>query len=205
MYPLVHSPTQTVFKSKWNTFKEWFTPDLTKRRPSQCSTTSTSTAFSTSTANTLATNNCCCTKEEVMFIPSHKKRPSITASMNEASNNVLDKCMSPFRRRPSTTSQCSTSTVAIVEENPLSSEIEKLFELYHFAMDEINYAEDSQGSPYYHGDRIAAKEAIDNCVQSYESLLSNHQFDNTTIGFKITSLTTKFNTLPPLQDDQLSL
>ncbi|KAI9356138.1 hypothetical protein BD770DRAFT_390534 [Pilaira anomala] len=188
MYPLVQSPTTTTFKSKWNTFKDWFTPDLAKRRPSQCSTTSTNTT------STVSSTGYGCKEES--FIPSNIKRPSFPSSLNEG---VLDKCMSPFRRRPSNAS-CVTTTSTINED--MDKEIERLYELYNFAMDEINYAEDSRGSLYYHGDRIAAKEAIDECNETYQNLIQKFEIDST-IAYKISTLQVKFDSLP-LQDDQRS-
>ncbi|KAG2210616.1 hypothetical protein INT46_005292 [Mucor plumbeus] len=194
MHPLVHSPIQTTFKSKLNSLKRWFTPELTKRRPSQSSTTSTT---STTSTNSTAIS-CCCHQEDSLFIPSHTKRPSLTGS--EGLGIVVDKCMSPFRRRPSNAS----SEMSIIDSQ---KEIEKVYELYNLAMDELNYAEDSRGSPYYSGDRIAAKEAIENCERSYSLLLmQTEQKDEhlqSTIGFKILTLKSKYESLP-LQDDQLS-
>lgn len=82
-----------------------------------------------------------------------------------------------------------------------------MYELYNLAMDELNYAEDSRGSPYYSGDRIAAREAIENCEEAYSLLLmQTEQTDDhlkSTIGFKISTLRSKYESLP-LQDDQLS-
>ncbi|KAI8647832.1 hypothetical protein BD408DRAFT_407870 [Parasitella parasitica] len=194
MHPLVHSPTQTTLKSKWHSFKTWFTPDLTKRRPSQCSTTS---ATSTTSTNSTAAS-CCCHHDDSLFIPLHTKRPSLTGS--EGLGIVVDKCMSPFRRRPSNAS----SEMSMINTQ---KETEKVYELYNLAMDELNYAEDSRGSPYYSGDRIAAKEAIENCEQSYSLLLArkDHKDEHlkATIGFKISTLRLKYESLP-LQDDQLS-
>ncbi|KAI8087024.1 uncharacterized protein B0P05DRAFT_533393 [Gilbertella persicaria] len=40
MHSIVRSATQTTFKSKWTSFKTWITPDLSKRRASESSTTS---------------------------------------------------------------------------------------------------------------------------------------------------------------------
>lgn len=176
-------PNSPTLKSKWSTFKDWITPDLTKRRPSQCSTTST-----TSTTSTNTTVSCCCQDEPVFY--SHTKRPSLTGS-----EGLVDKCMSPFRRRPSNASEIN-----------LQKETEKVYELYNLAMDELNYAEDSRGSPYYSGDRIAAKEAIENCEQAYSNLILHHDDVShleSTIGFKISTLRTKYDSLP-LQDDQIS-
>lgn len=181
MHPLVHSPTQTTFKSKWNTFKTWITPELYKRRPSQCSTTSTSSSNS----------NCCCNHNE--YYPQHQqKRPSIT--------DPLDKCISlslPFRRR-------SSNASSELSEVDVQKETEKVYELYSLAMDEINYAEDSRGSPYYNGDRIAAKEAIDAFCEGYLSLLQNNgnnkEHLKQTLGLKKKSLEAKFESLP-LYDD----
>ncbi|CEP16395.1 hypothetical protein [Parasitella parasitica] len=194
MHPLVHSPTQTTLRSKWHSLKTWFTPDLTKRRPSQCSTTSDTSASST---NSTATS-CCCHHDDFLFVPSHTKRPSLTGS--EGLGVVVDKCMSPFRRRPSNAS----SEMSMINTQ---KETEKVYELYNLAMDELNYAEDSRGSPYYSGDRIAAKEAIENCEESYSLLLARKDYKDehlqATIGFKISTLRTKYESLP-LQDDQLS-
>lgn len=182
----------TTFKDKWNSFKVWFTPVLPKRRPSQCSTTSTTTT--TTTASTSSTN--AYSKDDLLYIPSNTKRPSIPNSLNEG---VFDKCMSTFLRRPSNGS-CVTSTSTINDD--MDKEIEKLYELYNFAMDEISYAEDSRGSPYYQGDRISAQEAIDQCTKSYESLLQQYNIDST-ISYKISTLTKKLASLP-VHDDQLS-
>lgn len=202
MHPLVHSPTtsttQTTLKSKWNTFKEWFTPDILllvqqRRRPSQCSTTSTMT--------TSSYNSCCCAnspREDPFSIPpsqstQHKKKPSITSSSFGGG------------RRPSNAS-CSQ----ITEEKQREQQIEKLYELYNLAMDEINYAQDSRGSPYYDGDRIAAKEAIDHVVSFYQELqlvdpqLVNSSNSSRIIVFKIATLNSKFDALPIQDEDQRS-
>ncbi|KAG2207666.1 hypothetical protein INT47_011786 [Mucor saturninus] len=187
----MQSPTS--FKEKWNSLKVWFAPVLPKRRPSQCSTTSTETTATT--ASTSTTHNCY-GKDDLLYIPSGNKRPSIPNSLNEG---VFDKCMSTFLRRPSNGS-CVTSTSTINDD--MDKEIEKLYELYNFAMDEISYAEDSRGSPYYQGDRIAAQEAIDQCTESYQTLLQQYSIDST-ISYKISTLSKKMESLP-VHDDQLS-
>lgn len=179
MHPLVHSPTQNALKTKWYNLKSWFNPDMTKRRPSQCSlesTTSTNSGY-------------------------YPKRLSLTGS--ESISFVVDKCMSPFRRRSSNASSVESFNVEI--------ETKKLFEIYQLALDELNYAEDSRGSLYYSGDRVAAKEAIEHCVEAYQLILEQsvtlEQQDKlkSTIGIKISQLVNKFDSLPLQQDDQLSL
>jgi hypothetical protein len=90
----------------------------------------------------------------------------------------------------------------------VQKETEKIYELYSLAMDEINYAEDSRGSPYYNGDRIAAKEAIAAFCEGYLSLLQNNSNNKEhlkqTLGLKKKSLEAKFESLP-LYDDQDSV
>ncbi|KAG0747243.1 hypothetical protein G6F57_005993 [Rhizopus arrhizus] len=113
--------------------------NITKRRPSQCSlesTTSTNSGY-------------------------YPKRLSLTGS--ESISFVVDKCMSPFRRRSSNASSVVSFNIEI--------ETKKLFEIYQLALDELNYAEDSRGSLYYSGDRVAAKEAIEHCVEAYQLIL----------------------------------
>jgi hypothetical protein len=197
MHPLVHSPSSTqTFKSKWNTFKEWFTPEfvlLQKRRPSQCSTTSTSTN-TTSTSFSVSSNSCCCNKE-VEFTIIAPAQPPLTITNSIYNFNG---------RRPSNSSCYSTATTTTATTN---EQIEKLNELYNLAMDEINYAQDSRGSPYYHGDRIAAKEAIENCVSFYKELIAAVVDNNsvlTRIGNKIDALLVQFDALPLQDYDQCS-
>ncbi|KAG0790661.1 hypothetical protein G6F22_006351 [Rhizopus arrhizus] len=111
--------------------------------------------------------------------------------------------MSPFRRRSSNASSVVSFNIEI--------ETKKLFEIYQLALDELNYAEDSRGSLYYSGDRVAAKEAIEHCVEAYQLILEQsvtlEQQDKlkSTIGIKISQLVNKFDSLPLQQDDQLSL
>ncbi|KAI7905003.1 uncharacterized protein BX663DRAFT_501326 [Cokeromyces recurvatus] len=205
MHPLVHSPTQTSLKSKWNSFKTWIIPDSNKRRPSQCSTTSTISNISTN--NTICC--CCATHQPFIVVTDHQdstlfqKSPLLVGSESLV-GTVVDKCMSPFRRRSSTASSTSMNDSLILKRKQL---LEKMNEYYNLAMDEINYAEDSRGSRYYSGDLIAAKEAIDQCEEVYLLLLAedpnNRKYLQSTIGIKISKLKSKYATLP-LQDDPLS-
>lgn len=81
----------------------------------------------------------------------------------------------------------------------IQKEIEKIYSLYNLAIDELNYAEDSQGSPYYSGDLIAAKEAIDDCQEAYSILLRDYNEEyqlQSTIGLNISTLLTKYQSLP---------
>ncbi|KAG1472663.1 hypothetical protein G6F56_001411 [Rhizopus delemar] len=168
---------QTSFKSKWHSIKSWFTPNDKQRKLSESSDT-----------------RCSCQQGLVQY-----KRPSLSGS--ESLHVVMDKCMSPFRRRPSTAS--STVTFNYLSES------RKAVEAYRFAQDEYNYAQDSRGSLYYNGDLIAAKEAMDHCEEIYRSLMEQctaHQQNelNYTLGSNVRRLKTKLNNLPT-QDDTCSL
>lgn len=174
----------TSFKSKWNSIKTWFSiPDLSKRRPSECST---------------ATTTSCDTDDyssPMILTPPPQKRPSI-----------MDiKSISPFRKRPSLADiKCTISPFH--KQQPCTTkiqlvDIDQVLALYHLALDEFNYAQDSLGSPYYLGDRLAAKEAIENCEQSYDLLL----YKQPDLEEKIALLKTKLNSLPLIQEDQISL
>jgi hypothetical protein len=88
----------------------------------------------------------------------------------------------------------------------IQKEIEKIYSLYNLAMDELNYAEDSQGSPYYSGDLIAAKEAIDHCQEAFSILLRDYNEEyqlQSTIGLKISTLQTRYQSLPLQPADPL--
>ncbi|CDH56688.1 predicted protein [Lichtheimia corymbifera JMRC:FSU:9682] len=99
-----------------------------------------------------------------------------------------------FRRRAS---------ASVPEMEEIDRERERIEEMYAFAMDELNFAEDSQGSPYYEGDRITAHEAIDNCTATFMQLLkhiSDHQQRNQLqqdITPRLIHLQERYNALPP--------
>lgn len=70
-------------------------------------------------------------------------------------------------------------------------------------LEQLNFAEDSQGSPYYEGDRITAHEAIDNCTTTFMQLIrhiSDHQQRNQLqqdITPRLIHLQERYNALPP--------
>jgi hypothetical protein len=164
---------QAGIKSKWNSLKTWFTPDINRRRPSQCSMTSNS--------------SCGCQQDDLTLFS--QKRPSL-----------MDEFTFPFRRR-------SSNASSELSQPDFQKETEKVYDMYALAIDEINYAEDSRGSPYYSGDRIAAKEAIDTCHHAYVNLLNLHECNRdhleATIGLKMAFLQEKYESLH-LNDDQRS-
>ncbi|CAO3612459.1 unnamed protein product [Cunninghamella blakesleeana] len=79
---------------------------------------------------------------------------------NQPTNNNY----SFFKRR---SSSCSEMSVA-----DLRREAEKLYDLFLLALDELNYAGDSQGTFYYINDRVSAKEAIENFTNASMQLLN---------------------------------
>ncbi|OBZ87766.1 hypothetical protein A0J61_04197 [Choanephora cucurbitarum] len=148
MHPIVHSTSSSShFKSKWILFKNWFAPDMTKRRPSECSTTST--------------HSCCCC---------HQQKTS-------SEDRLMVRCISSFRRR---SSNASTETTESNQEqlmqqyhHRIEEEEKKLRQLFSLAEEELYCAKVSYGSAYYMGDRIAAKEAIEDYIQHYRNLLGH--------------------------------
>ncbi|KAI9314826.1 hypothetical protein BX666DRAFT_1879294 [Dichotomocladium elegans] len=75
---------------------------------------------------------------------------------------------------------------------------EKFLSLYELALDEIKYAEDSFGSPYYAGDRVTAREAIDGCADALRQL---HPTIEMAMAPRMGDLESKFEALPRLADD----
>ncbi|KAG0165561.1 hypothetical protein DFQ30_008294 [Apophysomyces sp. BC1015] len=99
--------------------------------------------------------------------PSQCSCGSDTASVRtcESSSIMPDKLFSGlFRRR------CSNASLDMSLFD-VEKETEKVTHLYEFAVDEVNYAEDSLGSSYYSGDLETAREAIEECADAYVQLL----------------------------------
>ncbi|KAI9301117.1 hypothetical protein BJ944DRAFT_271972 [Cunninghamella echinulata] len=192
----IHSSNSDYsFKSKWNQMVYKLNMDTSSscsslqhhqdsRRPSHCSDQST-----------------CSTKTNDSII-------SIT---------TIDKFIGMFKRRCSNTATTTTSTTAnnnnhnhlqssAIEEDDVQlieqKESERMDRLYQIAMDEISYAEDSQGSRYYQGDVISAKEAMDDCAQAIVTLLhqvsdrQRHDHLHATLTPKLLSLQSRFDALP---------
>ncbi|KAI8099863.1 uncharacterized protein BX664DRAFT_322276 [Halteromyces radiatus] len=129
--------------------------------------------------------------------PSHCSDQSVCSS---TSTSTLDKLLlgipGLFRRRCSNAS----SSDHLDEEK----ESEKLDELYQSALDEISYAEDSQGSRYYPGDVASAKEAMDICTNAFIELLQQapdrqtHDHLYAAIAPRLWSLRSRFDALPTI-------
>ncbi|CAO3616161.1 unnamed protein product [Cunninghamella blakesleeana] len=150
--------------------------------------------------------------------PSHCSDQSTCSTKTTDSNTsitTIDKFFSIFKRRCSnTTNQQPSCTMEEITLTPSitpgqmmmefneEKESARMDQLYQIAMDEISYAEDSQGSRYYHGDIISAKEAMDDCAQAIVSLLHQvsdrqlHDHLHATLTPKLLSLQSRFDALP---------
>ncbi|KAI8993555.1 hypothetical protein BDB01DRAFT_776684 [Pilobolus umbonatus] len=125
-------------------------------------------------------------------------------SLSLAVDKYMNKCKS-FNRRSSDTSTKSLPTKSLSVKE-YQQERDKVYTLYHLAEEEVRYAIDSCGSPYYPGDLIAAKEAIDNCNDLYLLLLEHYStreytsIIESTIGSDLSRLILAYESLPS-QDD----
>ncbi|KAI8333969.1 hypothetical protein BC941DRAFT_338105, partial [Chlamydoabsidia padenii] len=96
------------------------------------------------------------------------------------------------------------SSSASAHSNPYEEEKEcdRLEQLYQAALEEISYAQDSQGSRYYSGDLASAREAIDICFDTCVQLLNqapnhqSHEHLHKIITLKLSSLYSKLDALP---------
>ncbi|KAI8367585.1 uncharacterized protein BYT42DRAFT_586799 [Radiomyces spectabilis] len=141
-------------------------------------------------------------KPEFASATGGQRRPSHSSSCYSTETNdhpdpdlAAEKCLFlPFRRRAS-----SASEMSVID---FQKETEKLYELYAYAVDELNYAEDSHGSPYYSGDRVTAQEAIDGCTDAFMQLLQQTSDINlrthlqSSITPRLIQLQEKYNALP---------
>lgn len=189
----------TLFKTKWNTFVTKLTPihasnDAQQQR-NQLRRDSDDTIISR--------------------IKNRKHSDAMSVGTFESTVSIKDKFRQaiPFFRRRSS-SNISTCNDEVVNNSTTSAnsidychELEKLQALYTLAIDELNYAEDSQGSSYYSGDRVAAREAINNCANAYIELLRHTTDALTREGLqssmtpKLIKLQKRIDALPEVDDD----
>ncbi|KAI8144747.1 hypothetical protein BJV82DRAFT_712107 [Fennellomyces sp. T-0311] len=178
-------------KAKWISFLMWFTADHHSSRKKTSS--STTAAYYCSF---------CSNHEEEQSPPPppqyfQKRRTSRCSNTSEFSSSSppATQFMALFRRRASNASEVSN-----VE---LKKETQNVYRLYALAVDELNFAEDSRGSPYYAGDLVTAREAIDECAGAFMRLLQqipDHSMRTqlqAAITPRLLNLQEKFNALPP--------
>ncbi|KAI7908319.1 uncharacterized protein BX663DRAFT_557458 [Cokeromyces recurvatus] len=149
-------------------------------------------------------------KEE--YQPRRKYSDDISVGTFDSSISMKDKFKQAipfFRRRSSNNQNHSEESFnnAPISFN-YSKEIEKLYSLYNLAVDELNYAEDSQGSSYYSGDLEAAREALNNCNICFLTLFQNLILHHNTreelelcIAPKLLKLQKRVNDLPEATDN----
>ncbi|KAI7868258.1 hypothetical protein BDF14DRAFT_1881050 [Spinellus fusiger] len=141
-------------KSKWTALITWFTRDVYGRRGSESSTCSDMSVPACPPKRSS-------TRSKRRLFYHHQQQQGETSLLD-----TQDPTMTPptfFQRvkpRP------ASMNIDIDEKN------EYLEKLYGSAKYEIRCAEDSRGSPYYSGDRITAREAIDEFTMKYVDLLS---------------------------------
>ncbi|CAO3643754.1 unnamed protein product [Cunninghamella echinulata] len=152
-------------KAKWTTFKSWIIPSpiiLLQQKRKQYNNKKKQ-------QQELKEKQDHCIQQQRR--PSHctsccsHTSSSLQHQKNYNNNTTEDRTSySFFKRRPSS---CSEMSVA-----DLHREAEKLYDLFLLALDELNYAGDSQGTFYYINDRVSAKEAIENFTNASMQLLN---------------------------------
>ncbi|ORZ18033.1 hypothetical protein BCR42DRAFT_412997 [Absidia repens] len=130
------------------------------------------------------------------------RRPSHCTSCSSRPSSEIHQedrqAQSIFKRRPSQSSQMTMAD--------LQRESEKIIDLFLLAMDELNYAGDSQGTFYYVNDRVSAQEAIENFSSASMQLLAiahDPHFKSqlqAMVRPRLLLLQTKFNALPEVND-----
>lgn len=78
---------------------------------------------------------------------------------------------------------------------------------FFFLFPQLNYAEDSQGSSYYSGDLVAAREAVNDCANAFIQLLE-HTMDpitrnslETSMSPRLLKLQKRLHALPKVNED----
>ncbi|KAI9487722.1 MAG: hypothetical protein EXX96DRAFT_554391 [Benjaminiella poitrasii] len=179
----------------------------------------TSTALFKSKWNSLITKLSVQQQQKEEEEPRRKYSDAMSVGTFDSTTSMKDKfkqAMPFFRRRSSNNhneeSNSSTFTMPISSSssspnNNYCKELERLYSLYDLAVDELNYAEDSQGSSYYSGDLETAREALNNCNVCYVTILQNMIDPNareeleSCIAAKLVKLQKRMNALPEPEDD----
>lgn len=172
-------PTTTVFKNKWNVFITKLSPPSPlehvhnqRRRRSSCSENNN--------------NNGSTTRINEQFLKRRKHSDAMSVGTFDSTISIKDKFRQaiPFFRRRSSASHFEEQSQPQPHQQQHASpqqsqvtvdyyeQLERLQQLYTLAVDELNYAEDSQGSSYYSGDLITAREALDDCANTFMHLLT---------------------------------
>ncbi|CEP12739.1 hypothetical protein [Parasitella parasitica] len=186
----------TLFKSKWNSFVSKLTP-----APSNNQQPQQQPQLRRGSDDTI-----------ISRFKSRKHSDAMSVGTFDSNVSIRDKfrhVIPFFRRRNSSNTSASIEDVA---HTPITSvdycqQLDKLQALYILAIDELNYAEDSQGSSYYSGDRVTAREAIDDCANAYYELL-RHTSDavareslRSSMAPKLLKIQKRMNTLPKVDED----
>ncbi|KAI8341024.1 hypothetical protein BC941DRAFT_199420 [Chlamydoabsidia padenii] len=103
-------------------------------------------------------------KQRNEMVQQQRRSSQCTTCSSRPSSEEDRQAHSFFKRRSSQSSHMSLAD--------FNREAEKLYDLFLLAMDELNYAGDSQGTFYYTNDRVSAQEAIENFSNASTQLLN---------------------------------
>ncbi|KAI8072226.1 uncharacterized protein B0P05DRAFT_549395 [Gilbertella persicaria] len=99
--------------------------------------------------------------------------------------------------------QCHVRLLSTMDSQAqMEATMNKIEDLFSAAKDELEYAEESQGTTYYEEDRSTAKKAVEDVLQAYDQFLQDLPTQdmktevNTKVGMKIKELKMTFEALP---------
>ncbi|KAI1311571.1 hypothetical protein EDD11_003423 [Mortierella claussenii] len=94
----------------------------------------------------------------------------------------------------------ATRTLWVASSAEVDKGVQNITDLFMTARDELEYAEEARGTVYYNDDKEAAREAVQDCLNSYNELLK--ELDDTQkldvqrkIGLKIMELKSQLDAL----------
>ncbi|KAI9262747.1 hypothetical protein BY458DRAFT_514883 [Sporodiniella umbellata] len=120
---------------------------------------------------------------------SRKLSDAASVGTYESSKSMTDKLRHTLQRNRST-SQTSTT----LSTDRYADELKQFHSAYLLAVEELDFAKDSVGSPYYSGDLLAAHEALDDSIRLFMQLLE-HILDPVTRDSLRAQITPKLNRL----------
>ncbi|KAI8086830.1 uncharacterized protein B0P05DRAFT_532540 [Gilbertella persicaria] len=194
--------TSALFKSKWNHFITKFShQDNHKENDHTMYTLCDNTQRKNSDANSVDSIATLADKFR-QVIPFFRRRSS-TSNISTVQQHMADESTSQHYNLSFSAATTNTTTVS----PDYTEAFDKLKSLYTLAVDELNYAIDSQGSSYYSGDLVTAREALNDCANAFMELLLHTTDPVTREGLqnlmapKLMRLQKKLDTLPEVDED----
>ncbi|KAG2225020.1 hypothetical protein INT45_003220 [Circinella minor] len=117
-------------------------------------------------------------------------------------NRSLTSTITPLPLGVTTKRAFTVTTVNFQAQQSMEEDMNNIEELFSIAKDEMEYAQESIGSVYYHEDRVTAENAVNECLEAFNKFLADLPSDEMRnevqgkVGMKIKKLKMEYDSLP---------